>query len=148
MHPLWPAPTAFPESSKTARLCWATCRTGLRRAAVVLAAMLCTLTTRAEAQAGAAWELVGRQGAIYVVVVPAAEAGDRDAYAREVKRLCQPGQSCFINFFTNSTAAPLSLPLPDAVASEATAIFRHSVKQGAEMFRWSCRVAKDPADCF
>ena len=94
------------------------------------------------------WALVGRQGIIQVVIVPADQARDREAYRQQIARLCDPSQTCFINFFTNSTAAPTELPLPDAIAREATAIYRHSVKQGGEMFRWSCRLGNDPVDCF
>ena len=94
------------------------------------------------------WPVAGHQGLIRVVIVPADLARDREAYRQQIARLCMPGQTCFINFFTNSTGAPLAVPLPDAISNEATAIYRHSVKQGAELFRFSCRLGGDPGDCF
>ena len=95
-----------------------------------------------------AWELAGRQGLMQFIIVPVAQARDRDAYARQVGLLCQPQLTCFINFFSNSTGAPLAMPLPDAIAKEPTAIFRRSTKQGAELFRWSCRMGSDEGNCF
>lgn len=80
--------------------------------------------------------------------MPAAEARDSAAYRREIAALCPSGASCFINFHTNSTGASLALPLPDAIAAEATAVFRRSVKQGGEFFRWSCRLGLAVGDCF
>lgn len=115
---------------------------------------LCTLLvcsaigpTRARAQATGTWEVAGRQGLIQVVIVPPAQLRDREAYARQVALLCQPHATCFINFFSNSTGAPVSVPLPDAISKEPTAIFRRSTKQGAELFRWSCRLGNDEG-CF
>jgi len=102
----------------------------------------------AQMPAAASWEVAGRQGLMQFVIVPAGLAGDRDAYTRQVALLCQPQMSCFLNFFTNSTGAPLAMPLPDAIAKEPTALFRRSTKQGAELFRWSCRMGKDEGNCF
>ena len=114
------------------------------------AALLCAAASHAQAPAppAGAWEIAGRQGIIQVVIVPPAQARDREAYAKQAALLCQPQLSCFINFFTNSTGAPLSVPLPDAVSNEPTAIFRRSTKQGAELFRWSCRMGTDEGNCF
>ena len=95
-----------------------------------------------------AWEVAGRQGLMQLVIVPATQAGDRDAYARQVNLLCAPQMTCFLNFFTNSTGAALGVPLPEAIAKEPTALFRRSTKQGAELFRWSCRMGKDEGNCF
>lgn len=98
-------------------------------------------------QAGA-WSIVGRQGVIKIVIVPTESARDRQAYDREIAAICEPDQSCFINFYSNTSNAALSLPLPDAIADEATAIFRRSVKQAGEFFRWSCRRGLPGSDCF
>jgi ABC-type amino acid transport system permease subunit len=92
--------------------------------------------------------MAGRQGVMRLVIVPQAEARDREAYAREIARICPPQTTCFVNFYTNSTGAPLAVPLPDAVSAEATAVFRRSTKQMAESFRWSCRMGTTDTDCF
>lgn len=102
---------------------------------------------QAAAQTGA-WPVVGRQGIIKIVIVPTDLASDRSAYAREIADICPPEQSCFINFYSNSSGASISVPLPDAIAKEATAVFRRSVKQAGEFFRWSCRLRLPDSDCF
>jgi len=95
------------------------------------------------------WEVAGRQGIVRNVIVPTEQARDREAYARQIPLLCgTPEQSCFLNFYTNSSGVPLAMPLPDAIQGEATAIFRRSTKQGAELFRWACRVQPGTEGCF
>ena len=94
------------------------------------------------------WPVAGQQGIMRFVIVPTALARDREAYARQIELLCQPGQSCFLNFYTNTQGAALAVPLPDAIDKEATAVFRRSIKQGAELMRWSCRLQLAPDDCF
>lgn len=94
------------------------------------------------------WLLVGHQGLIAQVLVPLPQARDRAAYARQIERLCAERETCFVNFYTNTTGAAVTLPLPDAIAREATATLRRSAKQGVEAFRWSCRLAMPEPDCF
>lgn len=94
------------------------------------------------------WPVVGRQGIIQVVIVPPELARERASYDRQIASICLPDQSCFINFYTNASGAPLALPLPESISSEATAIFRRSIKQAGEFFRWSCRLGMADADCF
>jgi hypothetical protein len=98
--------------------------------------------------APASWPVVGRQGMVLQVVVPLAQAAQREAYAQQISQLCRPETSCFINFYSNSTGAAVSVPLPDAVSNEPTAIFRRSTKQGADLFRWSCRMQQSEPGCF
>jgi hypothetical protein len=94
------------------------------------------------------WPVAGRQGVILQVIVPMALASDREAYRVQIGALCAGRETCFVNFYTNSTAAPLALPLPEAIANEATAVLRRSAKQGTEGFRWSCRLALPEPNCF
>lgn len=95
----------------------------------------------------APWTVVGHQGLLQVVIVPAERATDREAYQAQLARLCPGDRTCFVNFFTNSTGAAVALPLPDVIAEEATARFRRSTKNGAELFQWSCRM-KLGGECF
>jgi hypothetical protein len=94
------------------------------------------------------WAVAGQQGLVRFVIVPAALARDEQAYLRQLRRLCEPDRTCFLNFYTNSTGAALAVPLPDAIANEATATFRRSSKQGAERFLWSCRLKMPQEGCF
>lgn len=113
-----------------------------------LAAVLATLLAGGAAAADTPWQELGRQGLVRVVIVPVEQARDRAAYTRQIALLCPGTDTCFVNFFSNSTGAELALPLPDAVAREATAVFRRSAKQGAELLRWACRLEIDPVGCF
>ena len=94
------------------------------------------------------WPVAGQQGIMRFVIVPTELARDRAAYARQIELLCLPAQTCFLNFYTNTSGAALAMPLPDAIDHEATAVFRRSMKQGAELLRWSCRLQVAPDDCF
>ena len=96
----------------------------LLRAAARLTVVLCLAGAAAHASMAApsTWALAGMQGKIRIVVVPQAQAGDAAAYERQIEQLCAGQETCFVNFFTNSTGAAVQVPLPDAIASEATAV--------------------------
>ena len=94
------------------------------------------------------WPVAGQQGILRFVIVPTELARDRAAYARQIDLLCQAGQTCFLNFYTNTDGAALTVPLPDAIDQQATAVFRRSMKQGAELMRWRCRLQLAPDVCF
>ena len=94
------------------------------------------------------WVVAGNQGLVRIVIVPAEHASDRAAYERQIQVLCDPERTCFLNFFTNSTGAPLAVPVPDAIANEATATYRRSAKNGVQVFKWSCRMKMATPECF
>ncbi len=94
------------------------------------------------------WSVIGRQGIVSLVLVPVEQAADLGAYEQQIDRLCKPEQTCFLNFYTNSKGIAVTVPLPDAIADEATATFRRSAKQGAQMFMWSCRTKVSTQECF
>ncbi len=116
----------------------------LRHGLALAAALLATTTAAAED----AWPVAGQQGLVRFVIVPAAQAGDAQAYQRQIAKLCEPERTCFLNFYTNSSGAAVAVPLPDAIAAEATATFRRSAKQGAERLLWSCRLKMPQPECF
>ncbi|MFT3957304.1 MAG: hypothetical protein QM722_23855 [Piscinibacter sp.] len=109
---------------------------------------LATLLAAGPVAAQDAWPVAGQQGLVRYVIVPAAQARQADAYLSQVKLLCEPERTCFLNFYTNSSGAEASVPLPDAIAHEATATFRRSMKNGAERFQWSCRMKMPQQECF
>jgi hypothetical protein len=94
------------------------------------------------------WQVVGHQGVLQVVIVPREQAADVAAYYAEIAKLCSPEKTCFINFFTNTSGVQPELPLPDAIANEATARFRRSMKNGLEVLEWSCRMKLSVNECF
>jgi hypothetical protein len=111
--------------------------------------MLAACTAPAlHAAPGEPWPVAGQQGLVRFVIAPRDLARDRAAYDRQIHLLCEPDRTCFLNFYTNSTGAPLAVPLPDAIDHEATAVFRRSAKRGADTFRWSCRLQIPQEDCF
>ena len=113
-------------------------------ASLMLAAALAAMPASAET----AWPVAGQQGLVRYVIVPAEQARDAEAYLRQVAKLCDPERTCFLNFYTNSTGADVAVPLPDAIAAEATATFRRSMKNGAERLQWSCRMKMLQQECF
>ena len=94
------------------------------------------------------WSVAGQQGLVRFVMVPAAQSADKGAYERQIAALCEPERTCFLNFYTNSTGVTATVPLPDAIANEATATYRRSVKNGAQLFTWSCRLKIPAEPCF
>ena len=111
-------------------------------------AFTCLAASGAFATSAKPWVVAGKQGLVQVVIVPAEHAANRGAYEQQVSRLCEPERTCFINFYTNSTGAALAVPVPEAIASEATATFRRSSKNGVQVFQWSCRMKLSAQDCF
>jgi hypothetical protein len=95
-----------------------------------------------------AWPVAGQQGLVRFIIVPNEQATDQAAYERQIANLCEPERTCFLNFYTNSTGAAAAVPLPEAIANEATATYRRSMKNGVQMFMWSCRMRVPATDCF
>lgn len=123
----------------------------VRRAALVLALAACGLAAAPSVALGAsetAWPVIGQQGLVRFVLVPTDHATDLPAYEAQLQKLCDPERTCFLNFYTNATGAEVALPLPDAIANEATATYRRSMKNGVEVFLWSCRLQVPGRECF
>jgi hypothetical protein len=102
----------------------------------------------AAAAADEVWPIAGQLGVVRYVIVPEAMARDRAAYEQQIDSICEPDRTCFVNFYTNTSGAPLAVPLPDSIASEATATFRRSMKRGSERLVWSCRLHIEQEPCF
>ena len=126
-------------AAPTLRACWRT---------TAWFTLVAALSSATAAAADEAWQVVGRQGLMQVVIVPREKATEAAAYRAQIAKLCPPDRTCFINFFTNSSGALAVLPLPDAIAAEATARFRRSTKNGVELLQWSCRLGLAGSECF
>lgn len=120
----------------------------LRRIAAALVMIALPASASFGAEAGVTWPIVGRQGLVRFVIVPAERSTDLPAYEQQIARLCEPEHTCFLNFYTNKTGVAPALPLPDAISNEATATFRRSAKNGLEFFLWSCRLKVPGRECF
>ena len=119
-----------------------------RRSLIVLWLSALAAAGAAADDSSGTWQVVGRQGIVRFVIVPAEQARNAAAYQEQIGRLCEPQTTCFLNFYTNLGGAPLALPLPDSIEHEATAIYRLSMKGQAVMFRWSCRMQIEVEECF
>lgn len=118
------------------------------RSLLALVTLVAPLASTGVAAAEDDWTLVGTQGVVRVVIVPTDRVRDVEGYRHQIDRLCPPGETCFVNFHTNSTAAEPGLPLPDAIANEVTARYRRSAKVGREILEWNCRLKIEDAPCF
>lgn len=116
----------------------------MRRTLLIMVALL-PVPAAAESPA---WQLAGNLGMLQFVVVSEARARDRALYDEAIAALCPPAATCFLRFFTNSTGAPLSMPLPDVVLAEPAATYQRSAKQANELFQWSCRLGMPGGNCF
>lgn len=94
------------------------------------------------------WQVVGHQGLVQIVIMPTDEARNQGLYETAVLALCEPERTCFINFFVNPAGVKPELPLPEAIANEATATYRRSAKNGVTIFMWSCRLKIPDRECF
>lgn len=119
----------------------------LKTRVLLFAALFLALTSTMARANTTAWTVLGQQGLVRFVIVPVEQATDRTAYERQIVALCEPERTCFLNFYTNSTRARAEVPLPDAISNEATATYRRSMKNGVQIFTWSCRM-KIAGDCF
>ncbi len=114
---------------------------------------LCSLAGMA-AMAGAAaadetpWTLMGHQGIVQMVLIPLDQAKDEAAYERQIALICKEQVNCFLNFYTNSSSAPVAVPLPDEISREVTATYRKTYKKGVPQFSWSCRMQMIADNCF
>jgi hypothetical protein len=120
----------------------------LRMPVAVCLTLLVVCTLSCAGPSDATWAVAGQQGLVRFIIVPQDKAREREAYEAQIKKLCEPDRTCFLNFYTNSKNAALSVPLLDAIEQEATAVFRRSSKQGAERFQWSCRLKVTTDPCF
>ena len=81
--------------------------------AILVAGASCASPSVASAAEADAWSVIGDQGVTRYVLVPSEQASNAAAYERQIIRLCDPTSTCFLNFYTNSTGAPLGMPLAD-----------------------------------
>ncbi len=119
----------------------------LTTCAVALGLTLAGGARAADAPA-AGWQHAGRLGLVQYIIVAEAQARERAYYDRIINEACAERPTCFLRFFTNSKNVPVTLPLPDAIDHEATAIFQRSDKRGGADFRWSCRMKLSDGVCF
>ncbi len=97
---------------------------------------------------GNSFKVAGQMGLMKFVIIPAEKQSDVEFHRKIVKKICLKGETCFLNFFTNSKNAPESLPLDDRILAEPTLMYKYSPKHRNEIEDWSCRLKLPIKSCF
>ena len=87
-------------------------------------------------------------GLMKFVIIPAEKQNDVEFHRKIIKKICIQGETCFLNFFTNSKNAPEGLPLDDRILAEPTLMYKYSPKHRNEIEDWSCRLKLPIKSCF
>lgn len=102
---------------------------------------------QAQPSSGPGWRVAGSLGLLQFVVVSGDRIRQREFYDEVIAARCPPDVTCFLRFITNSSGAPVAMPLADAILAEPAASFQRSAKQNNEVFEWSCRLGLS-GNCF
>ena len=92
--------------------------------------------------------VAGQMGLMKFVIIPAEKQSDVEFHRKIIKKTCIQGETCFLNFFTNSKNAPEGLPLDDQILSEPPLMYKYSNKHRNEIEDWSCRLKLPIKSCF
>ena len=102
----------------------------------------------ADDTSGKSFNVAGQMGLMKFVIIPAEKQNDIEFHRKIVKKICVQGETCFLNFFTNSKNAPENLPLDDRILAEPTLMYKYSPKHRNEIEDWSCRLKLPIKSCF
>ena len=102
----------------------------------------------ADDASGKSFNVAGQMGLMKFVIIPAEKQNDVEFHRKIVKKICVQGETCFLNFFTNSKNAPENLPLDDRILAEPTLMYKYSPKHRNEIEDWSCRLKLPIKSCF
>ena len=102
----------------------------------------------ADDASGESFNVAGQMGLMKFVIIPAEKQNDVEFHRKIVKKICVQGETCFLNFFTNSKNAPENLPLDDRILAEPTLMYKYSPKHRNEIEDWSCRLKLPIKSCF
>ena len=94
------------------------------------------------------FNVAGQMGLMKFVIIPVEKQNDVEFHRKIVKKICVQGETCFLNFFTNSKKAPENLPLDDRIMAEPTLMYKYSPKHRNEIEDWSCRLKLPTKSCF
>ena len=97
---------------------------------------------------GNSFTVAGQMGLMKFVIIPAEKQNDVEFHRKIIKKICIQGETCFLNFFTNSKNAPEGLPLDDRILAEPTLMYKYSPKHRNEIEDWSCRLKLPIKSCF
>ena len=92
--------------------------------------------------------IAAKMGIMQFIIVPLERQKDKKYHLNTIKLLCPGKDTCFLNFFTNSTNAKITFPLKDEILNEPTLIYRRSAKHQNATLQWSCRLSLAVTNCF
>ena len=110
--------------------------------------LVATSSNCANDAGGNSFNVAGQMGLMKFVIIPAEKQNDVKFHRKIVKKICVQGETCFLNFFTNSKNAPETLPLDDRILAEPTLMYKYSPKHRNEIEDWSCRLKLPIKSCF
>ena len=94
------------------------------------------------------FNIAGQMGLMKFVIIPTEKQSDVEFHRKIIKKVCIQGETCFLNFFTNSKNAPEKIPLDDRILAEPTLMYKYSPKHRNEIEDWSCRLKLPIKSCF
>ena len=94
------------------------------------------------------FNVAGQLGLMKFVIIPTEKQNDVEFHRKIGKKICVEGETCFLNFFTNSKNAPEKVPLDDRILAEPTLMYKYSPKHRNEIEDWSCRLKLPIKSCF
>ena len=110
--------------------------------------LVTTSSSYANDAGGNSFNVAGQMGLMKFIIIPAEKQNDVEFHRKIVKKICVQGETCFLNFFTNSKNAPENLPLDDRILAEPTLMYKYSPKHRNEIEDWSCRLKLPIKSCF
>lgn len=114
---------------------------------VLFAAVALIFLSACQAEEEAEYSLIGTQGMMKAISVPAERADDRENYQRIIEAECPRRGFCMLWFFEGLSS--VSYPLSDADAEAQTAQYNRNPNSGMDQLLLACRLGDFPADqCF
>lgn len=93
------------------------------------------------------YSVIGTQGMMKAVSVPAERADDRDHYQQIIAAKCPRSGICILSFFVGLSS--VSYPLSDAALEAQTAQYNRNPNSRMDRLLLACRLGDIPADeCF
>lgn len=101
-------------------------------------------------QAVRRWELVGQQGDMRFVFIPAAHSESKSEYHMAVGSLCAGKTHCYVSFWQDRAKTPTRLPLTNEQVAAQVAGYIMNTARSKSDWAWRCDKFPDtdPARCF
>jgi hypothetical protein len=105
--------------------------------------VLCALLALAACKEKAEYSIIGGQGTLKAVSVPASRAGDMDHYKQIIDAECPRRGICILSFFVGLSS--VNYPLSDAALEAQTAQYNRNTNTGMDRLLLACRLPEASA---